>query len=86
MANSIEMLRLMRHAADRLAEEAPLTEFQQAITALNYNKQPPLVQELLSVTAAMALAESVLRVVVAAMEDEPEPMTREPETAIGQPS
>jgi hypothetical protein len=62
MSDTTEMVRLIRHAADRLAEEEPETSM--------------VSSQLASLTLAMGYAESMLRMVAACMEPESEPTTK----------
>jgi hypothetical protein len=72
MANTTEMLRLMRHAADRLAEEKPLEPLTRLLNeSVNRDNSAKIMRQAASLTSALTLAESVLRMVAAAMDDEP---------------
>lgn len=59
MSDTTEMVRIIRHAADRLSKESPTSNMSSV--------------ELASLTMAMGYAESVLRMVAACMEPESEP-------------
>jgi hypothetical protein len=68
VADSEEMRRLMLHAADRLAQEGHGKRIIEAIAEEVFvDRKRGLARELQSQTAAMALAESVLRMVAACM-------------------
>lgn len=69
MADTTEMLRLIRHAASRLAEEHP--EEIQVAPGMTLGAQTRSQRQLLSLTVAMRQAEIVLRMVAACMDDEP---------------
>lgn len=69
MANTSEMLRIMRHAAERLEQEDA-----QKILPENYRSYSDASDcrhKAVSVDLAMTYAAVVLRMVIAAMEDEP---------------
>lgn len=63
MSDTTEMVNLIRHAASRLAEE-------------DYPSSSLTWAEVASLSAAMAYAESVLRMVAACMEPDSEPTTK----------
>lgn len=73
MANTTEMIRLIRHAADRLAEEDHTHYFGELAThkGHSYDKLKVLGASQ-SLAAAMILAQTTLRFVAVCMEDEPE--------------
>lgn len=71
MANTTEMIRLMRHAADRLAEESDMPELREAVHRLGgQSTYRPALDRLQSVAIAVTYAEVLLRMVAAAMDDE----------------
>lgn len=71
MADSEEMRRLILHAADRLAEEDPAPTFEELLRQMSGHSEAvqrqTQVRRLRSLTAAMVLAESTLRMVAACM-------------------
>lgn len=79
MANTAEMLRLMRHAADLLDEQDPVLN---ANAVAYYSSARDEVQKATRRAHAQAVANGVaaatLRMVAAAMDDEPKTETPEP--------
>lgn len=76
MASNAEMRRLILHAADRLAEEKPVPVFVAAVRQVSFDEEPGVITKATTLTAAMALAESTLRMVAACLaDDEPEEPT-----------
>jgi hypothetical protein len=74
MANTADMLRLMRHAADLLDAADPTPTFKAELMKISYSDERATVAaRLATVTAAMANAKAMLRMVAAAMDDEPTP-------------
>lgn len=74
MADTTEMLRIIRHAADRLAEEDPTSTFSDRIGSMSYaDDRAKAVKSLTSLRMAMGYAESVLRMVAACMDTEDAP-------------
>lgn len=68
MTDSTEMLRLIRHAADRLAEEDPTSMFLERIGSMSSQAdRTRAVRALMSLRVAMGYAESMLRMVAACM-------------------
>lgn len=77
MSDTAEMVRLIRHAADRIAAECPPEELITHVAGLgSKGEREPAATALTSMVAAMALAEAVLRMVAACMEPESEPHVR----------
>jgi hypothetical protein len=73
MSDTTEMVRLIRHAADRLAQENP----PKVIDQLTYDTVRKAVSPaIISMAMAMTFAESMLRMVAACMEPESEPTTK----------
>ena len=73
MADTTEMIRLMRHAADRLAEEEPTVVFafaEAASRTASPTNQQAAVRDARSYGAASAYAQTVLRMVAACMAEE----------------
>lgn len=77
MSDSVEMRRLILHAADRLAEEEPLPSFERLMREIpgisDEAERRKHVRQLCSLLTAMTLAESTLRMVAACMAVEPGP-------------
>lgn len=71
MANTTEMTRLMRHAADLLHAAIPGPPIAKAIGSLTYTNEKDVAQRsVVQITAAISYAESLLLIVAAAMEDD----------------
>lgn len=72
MADTTEMIRLIRHAADRLAQEDPTVNAREVRrVSLNGDTIEAAYRRALSETAAITEAIVVLRLVAACMADEP---------------
>lgn len=70
VANTVEMLRLMRHSADLLAANDPTGDYQTLISEVSVSDGFGVAARLAALRAAMATAESMLRMVAAAMDDD----------------
>lgn len=71
MANTTEILRMMRHAAERLEEEDPIKVLPP--NYLQYSDAAVYYRRALSQALANTYAASVLRMVAAVMDDQAEP-------------
>jgi hypothetical protein len=78
MANTTELLRIMRHAADRLRQEDAGAMVEDA--ASSYSARIDKARKrATSASIAMAYAVAVLELVAAAMDDEPRPQLLPPD-------
>jgi hypothetical protein len=84
MANTTEMLRLMRHAADLLDVCDPTTNADEVarLSSLTGVTQAALARAVAE-TVAMSVASTVLRMIAAAIGDEPTPPTQPPTIEAG---
>lgn len=73
MSDTTEMVRLIRHAADRLNEEGPISLLPNTMSRVEEERCIPALQ---SMAAAMAYAQAILRMVAACMEPESEPIVK----------
>lgn len=83
MANTTEMISLMRHAADLLAACEPMTNVNE-IDRMAAMRAPVsrAYERAAAELAAIATASTVLRMVAAAMDDEPTPASNNQPTEI----
>lgn len=70
MADTTEMIRLMRHAADLLKQADPTPDYADLHDRVGVN-HARAAKRFAEVVSAMACAEVLLRTIAAAMEDEP---------------
>lgn len=77
MANTTEMLRLMRHAADLLDAQDPMDVLPENFR--QYSDAGDCLRTASAVAVAAGTASAVLRMVAAAMDDEPDRVAVDPE-------
>lgn len=71
MANTTEIIRLMRHAADLLRNSDPVGPLAKSMSSLTYSEDRVAAAKALKQTiVAMTYAEALLRMVAAAMDDD----------------